>query len=55
MFYTEYTSYPHVVSIKKTLVFSKGLFEARVGFEPTNDSFANCSVRPLHHRALIHY
>ena len=27
-------------------------FEARVGVEPTNDSFANCSVRPLRHRAL---
>ncbi len=27
--------------------------EAWVGVEPTNDSFANCSVRPLRHQAVI--
>ena len=31
-----------------------GVFnEARVGVEPTNGSFANCSVGPLRHRAIF--
>jgi hypothetical protein len=28
-------------------------FEARGGFEPPNDGFANRSVRPLRHRAIL--
>lgn len=30
-------------------------FETRVGFEPTNDGFANRSVKPLRHRVLLFY
>lgn len=31
------------------------VFEARVGFEPTNDGFANRSVKPLRHRAFYFF
>lgn len=30
-------------------------FETRVGFEPTNDGFANRSVKPLRHRVLFYF
>ena len=31
------------------------LRETRVGFEPTNDGFANRSVKPLRHRVLFYF